>query len=279
MTYNHEIVWDQKGARIVCMDSMGHVDDRITSNDVVVAGSHSAIAAVELVLHLRLRGLVGHAAGPGLDERGISGLELLARAGVPAVAVATESAPIADGRAMYDIGMVGYVNGVAESMMIHPQMSIRDAATIMATHHAPQALQSKAQYVVHEDKNGRVIALDSITHADERINDTVICMGSHSGGSMAEYVEKYDLRGTITNDAGSPPERSAVRGMDRLAERGIPAAVVENNSARIGDGRSTYATGRVSDFNSVARGIGITAGVPAREAATIMLAAVAAKPN
>ena len=54
----------------------------------------------------------------------------------------------------------------------------------------------------------------------------------------------------------------AVRG----AVRGMPAAVVAAASARIGDARSMWDTGRLSVVNAVAAGQGITAGIAVRAA-------------
>lgn len=272
-TTPHETVWTSPaGGRIVCLDSMGHVDHRLTPADVIVAGSHTATCAVELLLHLRLRGVIGHAAGPGLRKGGVSGLALLDRAGVPGAAVDGDSAPIADGLAMYERGRILEVNDGAASLGVTAGMPTREAARLVATTLLGPHQVKKVQHVVHQSADGTVVALDTIGHADERINDTVLCMGSHSGQSMADYVEPYRLRGTITNDAGRPLDRSAVKGMDRLAERGIPAAVVDGATAAVGDGRSTFATGLVSDLNEVARALGIVAGMPAEEAALRMLA-------
>jgi uncharacterized protein YunC (DUF1805 family) len=254
---------------------MGHADHRLTCEDVVVAGSHSAVCAVQLFLHLRLRGVIGHAAGPGLDEAGVGGLEVLSGAGVPGAAVSGASAPIADGLAMYERGQILRVNEAARGIGIEAGMPTREAAILMATRRLGPIQVKKVQHVVYEGPEGRIIALDTIAHGDERINRAVICMGSHSGDSMADYVEDYDLRGTITNDAGMPLQRSATRGLDRLAERGIPAAVVRNDSARVGDGRSTYKTGILSEVNEVARALGLSPGMPAAQAAKRMLAAAA----
>lgn len=269
----HTVVWERDGSRIVCMDSMGHVDHRLTPLDVVVAGSHSAACAVELVLHLRLRGVIGHAAGPGLDDGGISGLPVLDRAGVPAAAVDGRTAPIADGMAMYSQGLILATNEAASSLGVVAGMPARQAAELLATGVLGPFQVKRVQHVMHEGPGGRVIALDTIAHGDERINGAVICMGSHSGVAMADYLEGYAVRGTITNDAGQPLERSAVRGMDRLAERGIPSAVVDGSTAAVGDGRSTYRTGVIGEVNPVAEKLGIIAGMTAAEAATRMLSA------
>jgi uncharacterized protein YunC (DUF1805 family) len=265
------VVWEKDGRRVVCAESMGHADSRMSAMDVLVAGSHCAVCAVELVIHLRLRGVIGHAAGPGLNDGGISGLPRLDLAGVPAAAVLGDSAPIADGLAIYESGVIGAVNNLARSLGVYEGMSCQEAALIMAERDAQPIQVVPQQHIVFEDARGRVIALDTIAYGDERINGHVICMGSHSGQSMADYVERYQLAGSITNDAGNPPNRSAVKGLDRLADRGIAAAVVDNNTARMGDGVSTWETGVISEVNKVAADIGISIGMTAQQVADIML--------
>lgn len=267
----HTVVWERDGSRIVCMDSMGHVDHRLTPMDVAVAGSHSAACAVELVLHLRLRGVIGHAAGPGLDDGGISGLPVLDRAGVPAAAVDGRTAPIADGLAMYERGLILATNEAAASLGVVAGMPTRQAAALLATGVLGPFQVKRVQHVMYDGPEGRVIALDTIAHGDERINGAVICMGSHSGVAMADYLEGYDVRGTITNDAGQPLDRSAVRGMDRLADRGIPAAVVAGSTAAVGNGASTYQTGIITQANPIATTLGITPGMPTPQATLRML--------
>ncbi|MGH8882676.1 MAG: hypothetical protein ACRD0P_35925, partial [Stackebrandtia sp.] len=267
----HTAATTPPSARVVCMDSMGHVDHRLTPYDVVVAGSHTAECAVRLVLHLRLRGVIGHAAGPGLRNGGVSGLPILDQAGVPGAAVSGDTAPIADGVRMYRQGVISHVNAAAASIGVKPGMPADRAAQLMATATVRPFQLDRIQHTVHTGPLGTVVAIDTIAYGDERINGTVVCMGSHSGQSMADYMEPYDVVGTITNDAGNPLDRSAVSGMDRLAERGVPAAVVRAYSAEMGDGRSTYRTGVVSNLNAVAERLGITRGMPAAEAARLML--------
>ncbi len=266
-----DVVWTNGSQRIVCAESMGHADSRMTCVDVLVAGSHTAVCAVELVIPLRLRGVIGHAAGPGLDDGGISGLSRLEFAGIPAAAVSGASAPIADGIAMYQLGVIGAVNNLARSLGIKEGMPCRDAALLMAEKNPGPVQIVPQQHIMFDAPEGRVIALDTIAYGDERINGQVICMGSHSGQSMADYVERYQLAGSITNDAGMPPGRSSVVGLDRLSVRGIPAAVVDNNTARVGDGISTWETGILSEVNQAAANIGINPGMRAQEASIIML--------
>lgn len=267
------VVWQDGDVRIVCMESMGHVDQRNTPQDVLVCGSHSAVCAVELVISTRPRGLIGHAAGPGLDDGGVSGLPLLDRAGIPGAAVDGSTSPIADGLAMYERGRILRVNDGARRIGIDEGMTTKEAAELMATRRLPPVDVPRVQYVVHDGEDGKVIAIDTIKHGDERLNGTVVCLGSHSGASFANYMDAYDVLGTITNDASQPLEDSATAGLAMMAKRGIPSAVVDNATARVGDGRSTYEMGVISMANERAQAAGVTVGMAASEAARLMLAA------
>lgn len=270
-TAPHTVVWEEEPYRIVCMDSMGHADHRLTPYDVIVAGSHSAACATQLVLHLRLAGVIGHSAGPGLREGGIAGLELLDRAGVPGASVSGESAPISNGVAMYRDGIIAAVNDAATALGVSVGDSVQPAAERMALGQLRPVQLKPVQHVLRDDDEGKVIGIDTIAYGDDRINGTVLVMGSHSGQAMADYLEPYSPIGTITNDAGDPVGRSGVLGMDRLAERGIPSAVVSGSTAEVGNGVSTYEEGVISQVNAVAAAIGVVAGQSAREAADLIL--------
>lgn len=266
-----EVVWATKESRIVCMDSMGHVDERNSPQDVLVCGSHSAACATQLVVPLRPRGLIGHAAGPGLQGAGVSGLALLDAAAIPAAAVDTTSAAIADGKDMFLHGAIAYTNASAESLGVQIGMSAKAAAIVMATKRLPAAQPLPQQTVVFENATSKVIAIDTVKYADERINGAVISLGSHAGTTLADYLGPFQVRGAIANDCGNPPHESATRGLAMLAQRGIPAAVVDNGTARVGDGVSTYELGVISAANDPARALGVEPGITAEVAAKAML--------
>ena len=83
----HYTVHESARGRILCMDSMGYVDERCDVRDVLNCGSHSATCAAMLAARARPRALIGHDAGIGLREGGISGLRWLARLRIPAATV------------------------------------------------------------------------------------------------------------------------------------------------------------------------------------------------
>jgi hypothetical protein len=78
-------------------------------------------------------------------------------------------------------------------------------------------------------------------------------------------------KGAIANDAGIAKNNTAVEGVAILGERGIPAAAVASMSARLSEGTSTWNDGVISVLNPVAAARGVKVGMPAKEAARLML--------
>jgi len=70
----------------------------------------------------------------------------------------------------------------------------------------------------------------------------------------------------VFNDAGGGKDGAGYARLPVLDERAIAAAAVSHNTARIGDGRSTYETGVISRVNETARRLELREGMSAREA-------------
>jgi hypothetical protein len=67
-------------------------------------------------------------------------------------------------------------------------------------------------------------------------------------------------RAAVFNDAGIGADDIGLTRLPVLAARGMPAATVDCMSARIGDCRSMWATGRLSAINAVAQAAGARVG-------------------
>src|SRR5260370_21959303 len=67
------VTYEDGDGRVVVLDSLTHVDARVTPRDVVVAGSFAGAPAFGWALERGVRGLVPHAAGPGPDGAPTSG--------------------------------------------------------------------------------------------------------------------------------------------------------------------------------------------------------------
>jgi hypothetical protein len=92
--------------------------------------------------------------------------------------------------------------------------------------------------------------------------------GSHGAllGRRPDTALEVDVFAAFFNDAGGGKDDAGFTRLPALAERGIAAATVSSNTARIGDGRSTYDTGVLSCVNAVAQRLDLREGLSVREA-------------
>jgi hypothetical protein len=272
-----EIVHAGPRGRILVTDSVTLCDERVGPADVLVAGSFAGALSLGFALERGVRAVIAHAAGPGLDGAGISGLALADALGVPTAAVETMSARIGDGRSVLGSGVIAHVNAAAAALGVRPGMTAwRAARRLLGAprgHPRPGAgLVDRTRRVVLEAPGGRVVLLGSMSFADATNTGDVLCAGSHAGRvNAAGLLERVRPRGAIFNDGGMARGRSGVGGLALLDEAGVPAAAVAAASARIGDAASTYETGVISAANRAARRRGVAIGRPAREAARAML--------
>jgi len=126
--------------------------------------------------------------------------------------------------------------------------------------------------VVKESGGLRIVIADSATSVSEDNKNDIVVDGSHCGANIApDYVLPKGARGMIGNDAGIGLESAGVASLKILEEHGIPAAAVAAMSAEIGVGQSTYNEGVISAVNEVAKKMGVTVGMSAKEAADKML--------
>lgn len=266
-----EIVHQTIDGRILVMDSITFVDERNNTGDVVIGASFCGILSVRWPLRVNPKGVICHEAGPGRDLAGINGLWALEGKGIPAAAAATHSCRIADGQDMYDNGTVAHVNDSGAKLGIRPGMTVKDAAHLMLNRQRWIPDVYRPVEVAYDSSWGRVMAMGSVTFITTDNAGDVICAGSHFGRTSAAYSSRFDLRGVMCSDAGKCKDDSGISGLPVLEDKSIPGAAVSTDSARVGDGMSTYADGVVSALNGPASRLGIAVGMPAREAARRML--------
>jgi len=98
-----------------CVDSSSLLleSDR---DGIVATGSHCALNSGHAVEPFKPRLVYFNDAGPGADNGGIQGFEVLDQAGIAGVAVAARSARIGDGRSTLQDGIVSHVNRAAQSL-------------------------------------------------------------------------------------------------------------------------------------------------------------------
>jgi hypothetical protein len=233
---------------------------------VLVAGSHGGVYAASLAAKARLRAVILNDAGVGLERAGVAGLEYLDALGMAAATVGHDTARIGDGADMARRGVVTYVNAAASRLgcvsgqdcMVAARRMI--AAPLPAT--VPPPLDEARHLVRSERGEPEIWALDSASLVRASDAGQIVLVGSHGGGPPATAL-KADCFAAIFNDAGIGIDAAGLARLPVLDARGIAAAAVRADSARIGDGRSTWDTGVLSAVNAcgVASGgrVGMTA--------------------
>ncbi len=261
-------------ASIVVADSITRVSEAEAAAAVIVNASHGGVYAAYLAAKLGARAAIFNDAGIGRDRAGIGGLEYLQELGIPAATVGHDTARIGDGADMMARGRITHANGRARALGCRPRMGCEDAAAVLqqakpAGGAPPPALEA-AFLLVSEAP--QVWALDSASLVAPEHQDAIVVTGSHGGllGGRPETALKYDVRAAFYNDAGIGIDEAGVSRLPALDARGIAAATVSADSARIGDARSTCDDGVLSRVNARAAAFGLATGMTARDAIALL---------
>ena len=119
---------------------------------------------------------------------------------------------------------------------------------------------------------GSIMAMDSAydVHPHNRGRD--VCVNSSYCGVLpARFIAEASPRGCIGMDCGIGPEGAAIAGLWYLEALHVAAAVADVMTAHLGEGEHLYRHGIISHFNQPAADCGVTAGMPVRDAALLML--------
>src|SRR5262245_55077981 len=248
-------------AAIVTADSITRLGPEEARGAVVVNASHGGVYAAYLAAKLGVAAAIFNDAGVGRDNAGIGGFDYLQNLGVAAATVGHLSARIGDGADMLARGVITHANRLAEDLGVRIGMTCRDAAMALqraevGRRNPPEAIEG--EFLV-EDIAPVVWALDSASLVAPEHWDAIVLTGSHGGllGGRPETALKYDVRAAFYNDAGIGIDEAGVSRLPALDQRGIAAATVSAESARIGDARSTYDDGVLSCVNRRAAALGL----------------------
>ena len=239
---------------------------------VAVCGSHGGLYAAWLAANARVRAVMLNDAGVGRHAAGIAGVAWLGGLGIAACAIDYRSARIADGADMLATGLVSMVNDVAARHGCLPGHSCREAVTRLldkaeeASPRVPEIGETRLR--IANSGHRAVWALDSVALARPEDRRSIVVTGSHAAllGGKPDHVLDVDVFAALFNDAGGGKDNAGYSRLPVLDERGIAGATVSCDTARIGDGRSTYDTGVLSRVNEVARRLELVEGMSAREA-------------
>lgn len=241
---------------------------------VVVCGSHGALYPAWLAARAGVRAVVFNDAGIGRHSAGVAGVAWLDGLGIAACAVDHRSARIGDGADMLALGMVTVVNDAAAASGCLPGQPVRQAAKCLfdaapepGDPEVPEIGETRLR--IANSGHREVWAIDSITLIRPEDRRAVIVSGSHAallGGRSDDGLMGVDVFAAFFNDAGGGKDDAGIARLEVLEERGVASAAVSCNTARIGDGRSTYDTGVISCLNEIAQRLELKVGMSAREA-------------
>ncbi len=107
-------------------DSVGYVTPAM-AGAVVVTGSHGGDSSARYALAARPLLVVFNDAGRGLDDAGISGLQLLQAVGIAAATVGHMTARIGHARSTFEQGVLTHANARAQALGLQPGLTCREA--------------------------------------------------------------------------------------------------------------------------------------------------------
>ena len=244
------------------------VVDSITKLDasyagaVLIAASHGGVYPAYLAALAHLRGVVLHDAGLGLDRAGIASLDYLDRLGMAAATVSHLSARIGDGADMATRGVLSFANRAASALGCAPGQVCRDAAEAMLAASPCEAEPppyEEARFLLRRQAGEPdVWGLDSNSLVRPEDEGAIIVTGSHGAllGGKPETAIRVGALAALYHDAGIGIDRAGISRLPALEARGIIGATVAGDSARIGDARSLWQTGRLSALNQGAERAG-----------------------
>ena len=182
-----------------------------------------------------------------------------------AAAVDCMSARIGDGADMLARGVISHANAYAALCGVVAGQSCRDAAARLRAAPAPRSGPPPYAEGRWRMAGGppEVWALDSVGKIEAADAGRILVIGSHGAlhGGRPESALGVEAAAAVFNDAGVGADRIGITRLPVLAARGIPAATVDCMSARIGDGRSMWESGRISHVNATASQLGAAPGM------------------
>ncbi len=254
---------------MIVIDSITHVEPAHRGR-VVLAGSHGGAYCAGVAAKAGLRAVMLNDAGFGLDRAGVGALALLDGIGMAAAAIDYMSARIGDGADMARRGVLSAVNDAASRAGCRIGMGAAEAGALLAEAPEPSGAlppQEEARVALAPG----VVGLDSLSLLQASDGDMVVVSGSHGAllRSNPGYVIHHVVRAVVCHDAGMGCDEAGIGRLEPCADMGVPAAAVAGETARIGDARSLWNTGRISAANSLARAAGAAPGMTLPEFAEL----------
>ena len=260
--------------RIMAMDSAYDVATDNRDRDIVINASYCGVLPARFIAAQRPRGAIGVDCGVGPAGASVAGLWYLEALQIPAAAADVMTVKLGDGVDLHAHGVISFVNQPAMDCGVRPGMAVRDAAQCMlaADLHSQSAADVTNRTVVGTGPDGRqVVCTDSIAFGLPEDVRNVLVTAGHTGRSAVPYLLKVRPFGFICSDGGKGREDGGVAGLRIVEHDGLAGATVDARLARMGDGLSSYRDGTISAVNSLAAAAGVRVGMPAAEAAALLL--------
>ncbi len=121
--------------------------------------------------------------------------------------------------------------------------------------------------------NDLISLVNSANYIGKEHRGRVVVCGSHGGVYCAAKAIFYQVRGIILHDAGFCLDNAGVAVLDYCQPHLVPAAVVDSDTAYIGNVEHTYANGIISACNAEAVRLGVAPGMKCADAAELLVAA------
>ena len=248
---------------------------------VAYCGSHAGIYAAYYAAYKGLAAVILNDAGIGRERAGVAGLAFLEKLGVSGAAISHLSARIGEGQDGVARGVLTTINDPARKLGLEVGMACKDALALLMKaapkpSPAPESIEESRFEMVEAGRGGvKVIVIDSMSLVKLEDDGHIIVAASHGGalGGRPEMAIKYPVFACVCNDADRGIDNAGTTRLPALDSRGIAAACVSAFSARIGDGRSTYADGYISTVNATAQRHGGLVGQSCKEFVAAMVAA------
>lgn len=270
----HEMGRTARG-RIMTMDSAYHVDGSNRERDVVVTASYCGVLPARFIARHRPRATICVDCGVGPAGASVAGLWFFEALNIPAAVAAVMSVRLGDGRDVYVNGTVSMMNRPAQDCGVTPGLSVGHAASLMLANDPgdPSAEEVDNRSVVHHGPDGRaVVCIDSIAFArPEDAGTNVLVTAGHTGRSAVPYLRQASPHGFICSDGGRARDDSGIIGLQMVEPYGLAGATVDATVAAMGSGYSSYRDGIISAVNALAATAGVEVGMPAVDAARLLV--------
>ena len=236
---------------------------------VVVGGSHGGVYAGWCAAKGGVRAVILNDAGVGKDAAGIDSLAFLAGMGLAAATADSRTCRIADAADMLAKGVISHVNAVAAALGCAPGQTVqacaeRMRAAVVPTGPVPPV--QEARFVISQDDGRVVIGMDSASLFQPEDAGRIVVTASHGAlvGGKLDRVVPPGVFAAFFHDAGGAKDGSGYSRLPSLDSAGVVGATVAADSAKIGDARSCYNDGVLSQVNETARNHGGRIGMTLR---------------